>query len=179
MEREGGNGDEDEEGADNNLSSKQLELMVEVAVQRTSTTFHQFVPISKLPRNELTPDKYFKLFFDKGTINYITDVLHLYAIQNKRDKTFNTNSDELKYWLKILLLNGYIQAVRLGIILECNSETFIPAIANAMGRNYFELIKSCAHFSDNSNLTKKIFANLQKFVDCWQCYMKGFCPVPF
>ena len=139
--------------------------MVEVAVQRTSTTFHQFVPISKLPRNELTPDKYFKLFFDKGTINYITDVLNLYAIQNKKDKTFHPNSDELKYWLKILLLNDYIKAVRLGIIWECNSETFIPAIANAMGRNYFELIKSCAHFSDDSNLTKNgKFAKIRRLL---------------
>ena len=106
-------------------------------------------------------EEYFELFYDEKVINFITSMFNLYASQNKVDASFSTNPEEIKYWLGILMLSGCMSFPRWLMMWEYHSESYLPSVSNAMGRNRFEILKAYAHFSDNTKLFKD-----DKFTKC-------------
>ena len=81
-------------------------------------------------------------------------MFNLYASQDKGDASFSTNPEEIKCWLGILMLLGYMSFPRWRMMWEYHSESYLSSVSNAMRRNRFEILKAYAHFSDNTKLTK-------------------------
>ena len=102
----------------------------------------------------MQPEEYFELFCDEKVINFITSMFNLYASQDKGDASFLTNPEEIKCWLGILMLSGYMSFPRWRIMWEYHSELYLPSVSNGMRGNRFEILKAYAHFSDNTKLTK-------------------------
>ena len=102
----------------------------------------------------MQPEEYFELFYDEKVINFITSMFNMYASQDKGDASFLTNPEEIKCWLGILMLSGYMSFPRWRMMWEYHSELYLPSVSNAMRRNRFEILKAYAHFSDNTKLTK-------------------------
>lgn len=98
------------------------------------------------------PVEMFQLFFDDEVCTFIKDMTELYAQQDKGDHTFSVTIEEIRCFLAILLLSGYINVPRWRMLWETNSETYNNMVANAMRRNRFEQIKRYCHCSDNQNL---------------------------
>ena len=102
----------------------------------------------------MQPEEYFELFHNEEVILFITSMFNLYASQDKGDASFSTNPEEIKCWLGILILSGYMSFPRWRIMWEYHSESYLQSVSNAMRRNRFEILKAYSHFSDNTKLTK-------------------------
>ena len=125
-----------------------------VSNQGLQPSFPLFTLATKLYKEGMQPEKYFELFYDKEVINFITSMFNLYASEDKSDVTFCTNPEEIKCWLNILMLTGYVPFPRWRMMWEYHSESYLPSVANAMRRNRFEVLKTYAHFSDNTKLNE-------------------------
>jgi len=81
----------------------------------------------------------------------------LYAHNDKGDHESTIAKEEMRCFLSILLLSGYVGLPRWRMIWEVGTETYLPVVARAMRRNRFELIKvkRYMHCADNSHLTTK------------------------
>lgn len=99
------------------------------------------------------PVEYFELFFCDEVCTFLRRMFVNYA-RSKSDFSFDLSVEELKCFLAILLLSGYIDVPRWRMLWECDTEAYNPFVANAMRRNRFELIKRYAHCADNTNLPK-------------------------
>ena len=108
----------------------------------------------KTYKEGMQPEEHFELFYDEKVINFITSMFNQYASQDKGDASFSTNPEEIKCWLGILMLSGYISFPRWRMMLEYHSKLYLPSVSNAMRRNIFEILKAYAHFSDNTKLAK-------------------------
>ena len=97
-------------------------------------------------------NNYFELFYNEKVINFITSMFNLFASQDKGDATFCTKPEEIKCWLGILMLTGYMPFSRWRMMWEYHSESYLSSVANATRRNRFEVLKTYAHFSDNTKL---------------------------
>ena len=52
------------------------------------------------------------------------------------------------------MLTGYMPFPRWKIMWKYHSKSYLASVANAMHRNRFEVLKTYAHFSDNTKLNK-------------------------
>ena len=130
----------------------------------------------------MQPEEYFELFYDKKVINFITSMFNLYASQDKGDDLFSTNAEEIKCWLGILMLLGYMSFPRWRMMWEYHSELYLLSVSNVMRRNRFEILKAYAHFSVNTKLTKDKFTGVScssrhayresHSLDCQRCTEK-------
>ena len=117
-------------------------------------SFPLFTLARKTYKEGIQPEEYFELFYDEKVINFITSMFNLYASQDKGDASFWTNPEEIRCWLGILMLSGYMSFPRWRMMWEYHSELYLPSVSNAMRRNRFEILKVYAHFSENTILTK-------------------------
>ena len=122
--------------------------------QDLQPNFPLFTLATKSYREGMQPEDYFELFFDEEVMTFITNMFNLYASQDKGDASFRTNTGEIKCWLAILILTGYIPFPRWRMMWEYHTESHLPSVANAMRRNRFETLKAYAHFADNTKLSK-------------------------
>ena len=102
----------------------------------------------------MQPEEYFEFFCNEEVINFITSIFCLYASQDKGDDSFSTHPEEIKCWQGILMLSGYMSYSRWRMMWEYHSKSYLSSVSNAMRRNRFEILKTYAHFSDNTILTK-------------------------
>ena len=98
------------------------------------------------------PVSLFESFFDDDVIQHLCRMTELYAHNDKGDHDFTVSESEMRCFLAILLLSGYIGLPRWRMMWEVGTETYLPAVAEAMRRNRFELIKRYMHCADNSHL---------------------------
>lgn len=98
------------------------------------------------------PVSLFESFFDDDVVNYLCDMTELYAHDNKGDHEFSIAAGEMRCFLAILLLSGYVGLPRWRMLWEVGSETYLLVVAEAMRRNRFELIKCYMHCADNAHL---------------------------
>ena len=117
-------------------------------------SFPPFTLSRKTYKECMQPEEYFELFYNEEVINFITSMFNLYASQDKGNASFSTNPEEIKCWLGILMLSGYMSFPRWRMMWEYHSELYLPSVSTAMRRNRFEILKVYAHFSDNTKLTK-------------------------
>ncbi|KAI1718995.1 transposase IS4 domain-containing protein [Ditylenchus destructor] len=97
-----------------------------------------------------TPVQMFELFFSDDLYNMMKVQSELYAIS--LHKKFTVTIDELKAFIGIMLLSGYMDLPKWRMMWEQGSETHVPMVSEAMRRNRFEEIKRYLHFNENANL---------------------------
>ena len=117
-----------------------------------------------LKNQNLTPSKYFELFFDDMLINNIVIETNRYASQKNVD--LQVTGEEIRCVLGVLLLSGYVSVPRRRMYWENLEDTHHSLIANANRRDRFEAIFTNLHFSDNNHLDKQDkFAKVRPLTD--------------
>lgn len=93
----------------------------------------------------------FELFFDDAVIEHLCKNTNLYAHQ-KGDHAFVVTQKDIRCFLGILFLSGYMTVPRWRLWWEVGSECYCPMVAEAMRRNRFDTIKKYLHCADNTRL---------------------------
>lgn len=99
---------------------------------------------------EYSPVECFELFFSNNVIQLITEMSNRYAFQ--RNHALNVSAEEIKVYIAILLLTGYMTPKYMRMFWEIKSDTHNEAVANSMRRNRFFEIQQYIHLSDNLHL---------------------------
>jgi len=98
------------------------------------------------------PVNLFEYFVDDDICKFLVDMSNNYARVDKGNHGVDISVDQLKAFLWILLLSGYVNVPRWRMLWEVESETFNATVSNAMRRNMFEMVKRFLHCSDNRKL---------------------------
>lgn len=110
------------------------------------------------PRSVLTlsdksePIEFFELFFSEEIIHHIVRQSVLYAVSKDPNTNFCLSSDEIKCFLGILILSGYVPLPRRRMYWEIQDDTHNILVSNSMRRNRFEEILRFLHVADNDDL---------------------------
>ncbi len=111
------------------------------------------------PREDLSPLKYFKMFFDDELISTIVEQTNLYSVQTS-NRNINTNKNEIEQFLGILVMMGILKYPQYKMYWL--PETRIPAIADCMSINRFQNLKRYFHINDNSSRPRQNDPNYDK-----------------
>ncbi|KAF2890367.1 hypothetical protein ILUMI_15806 [Ignelater luminosus] len=90
----------------------------------------------------LTPVECSKIFFTDEIIQLIVEMSNIYALQ--RNHTLNVTPEEVKVYIAILLLTGYMTPKYI------KSDTHNEAVSNSMRRNRFLEIQQYLHILSNN-----------------------------
>ncbi|KAL1471258.1 hypothetical protein MTO96_023769 [Rhipicephalus appendiculatus] len=101
----------------------------------------------------LTPVEAFEKFFDDEVINLLVENTNTYTQQKNR--LLNVNAGEIKCFLGILLLSGYVPVPRRRMLWENSHDFHNELIANSTRRDRFEAIFTNLHMADNNNLVQE------------------------
>ena len=97
---------------------------------------------------------YFSLLFYDDLLNHIANQTNLYArlcpFHQANYKWTDTNVDELRSFLGIIIASGYVSLPNFVDYWETNSIYSQPGIVKGMSRNHFEQLCGRLHFNDNS-----------------------------
>lgn len=104
-------------------------------------------------RAPLTPVEAFEKFFDEEVVNLLVESTNTYAQQKNR--SLNVNAGEMKCFLGILLLSGYVPVPRRRMLWENSRDSHNELVANSMRRDRFEATFTNLHVADNSNLVQE------------------------
>jgi len=120
---------------------------------------------------EKSPCGLFEDFFTAELFEFICLETVRYA-HSKGKHNFELSVDELKAFMAILLLSGYVVLPRRSMYWERSDDTHNSVASSLMSRNRFDLIMQNLHLADNANLdqTDK-FAKVRKLID----YMNDSC----
>ena len=119
--------------------------------------------IEEVRSKNLTPKGYFKLFFDDKVLHLIVDETNRYASQKNRNLTVDKH--EIKCFIGILFLSGYLAPARRRLHWEMASDTHHDLVTNAMRRDKFEAICTNFHLADNNCLNEEDkFAKLRPLI---------------
>lgn len=111
---------------------------------------------------ELSATDCFELFYSKEIVQYIVDMSNLYALQ--RNHTLNVSADEIRVYIGILLLTGYITPKYMRMFWENKSDTYNKLVASSMRRNRFFEIQQYLHLCDSTNLPENDkFGKVRKY----------------
>ena len=72
--------------------------------------------------------------------------------RGKGDHDFSVTADDMRTFIAILVLSGYVSVPRWRLFWQKGTETYNPFVAEALSRNSFEKIKRYFHCCDNENL---------------------------
>jgi hypothetical protein len=97
----------------------------------------------------LNPVELFELFFDPSVYAYLVHETNRYA---SASSDFRVSVNEMKAFIGIHLLSGYLDLPRWRMMWEAGTETYNPLVADAMRRDQFERIKANLHLADNDKL---------------------------
>ena len=111
--------------------------------------FDDVPPLQPQQTSSITPVSLFKLFFDDEVIDFMVRMTNLYANRGKGKHNFKTDSKEMRLFLAMILLTGYVPLPRRKLYWENSPDVHNEALSNAMSQNPFEDILSNLHFSDN------------------------------
>lgn len=103
------------------------------------------------PQNINTPLYYFDCLFDEDTLNIILKYTNLYCAT--KNNVGNVTINELKCFLGVLLLSGYINMPRRYMYWENATDCSMPIIYNAITRDRFTYIMTHLHCCDNKMLS--------------------------
>ena len=94
----------------------------------------------------------FNAFFDDDVVEYMVIMTNSYAQRDKGNHWFSTDSAEMRLFLAMLLLSGYVVLPRRKMYWENADDVFNKAMSDAMSRNRFEEIFSVFYLVDNQQL---------------------------
>ena len=115
------------------------------------------------------PCSFSKCFFDES-IDLLAEQTNLYSVL-KSENSVNTNSKEIKQFLKILIMMGEIKLPRYR--MYWSQDTQIPVIAEVMGVTRFENLKRFFHCNVNQKCYQKVIlisTNFLKFDQFWTLF---------
>ena len=98
-----------------------------------------------------SPVTLFKPFMTDKLIDHICKETNAYAAQ-KGNHTFKIEPNELKSFLAVLLLSGYIAYPRRSMYWEMSSDSRNTIVASLFTRNRFLDVLQYLHLADNNNL---------------------------
>ncbi|XP_056636255.1 piggyBac transposable element-derived protein 2-like [Diorhabda sublineata] len=93
--------------------------------------------------------EYFELLYN-DIIKFIVDTSNLYALQ--RNHTLNVTCDEIRVYIAILLLTGYLTPKYMRMLWVVKSDTLNDLVASSIRRNRFFEILQYLHLSDSTSL---------------------------
>jgi len=99
-----------------------------------------------------SPVDLFLTFFDAEVFGMIVTQSNNYAA--RKNKNLDMTVEELKCFIGILLLSGYVEVPRRRMYWQQSEDTHNSLVAAAMTRNRFDEIMSCLHLTDNDRLEK-------------------------
>lgn len=99
------------------------------------------------------PLQLFEKFFDEELINLIVAESNRYA--QKRNRKNNIEHAEVKCFVGVLLLSGYLQVPRRRLFWEKERDCHNNLVSEAISRDKFEHILSNFHLVDNEKLDKE------------------------
>ena len=98
-----------------------------------------------------SPVTLFELYMTDKLIDHICKETNAYAAQ-KGNHTFKIEPNELKLFLAVLLLSGYIPYPRRSMYWEMSSDSRNTIVASLFTRNRFLDVLQYLHLADNNNL---------------------------
>ena len=98
------------------------------------------------------PANSFEIFFDEDVYGFLVRMTKGYAHNTHGCHDFFVDVADMRCFIAILLLSSYIDVPRWRMLWEVDTETYNPAVAQAMRRNRFDSIKHYLHCSDNAHL---------------------------
>lgn len=111
-----------------------------------------------------SPTELFFNFFDNDILCKITEETNRYSQQ--KNTNVIVNMSEIKAFLGILILSGYLGVSRRRMYWENSKDTHNTLVAEAISRDKFEYIMTHIHFADNLMLDKNDkFAKLRPLFD--------------
>ena len=132
--------------------------------------------LQQLREKELDPKDYFELFFDDALISLIVNKSNLYAAQ--KNKNLQVTDKEMRCYLGILMLSGYVTVPRKRMYWENSSDTKNKLVVQAMRRDRFFDIMSNLHFADNTNLDQDDkYAKLRPLINHLNEKFKKYGPI--
>lgn len=110
-------------------------------------------PEKEGPYNELTPETLFSLFFDDDVIDHIVTYSNQYAA--KKNKLGDISREEMKAFLGVLLLSGYVTVPRRKMYWQSQKDSNNQVVCEAISRDRFDFIMSNLHVCNNDTLDGK------------------------
>ena len=136
-----------------NLGSKRKKIVSrQWHKEDINSQWPQFTITPKLFTGATDPVNCFEYFFDEEVCQYLASMSTKYALVDKGIHGIDITLSDVKCFLGILLLSGYLGVPRWRMLWEVSSETFNACVSNAMRRTQFENIKRFFHCSDNATL---------------------------
>lgn len=119
--------------------------------------------VQKCGDPNLSAVQWFELLFTDELVKNIVEMSNLYAMQ--RNHNLNMSEKELRVYVAILLLTGYMTPKNIRMFWEIKSDTHNDAVANSMRRNRFLEIHQYLHLCDNTNLPENDkFGKVRKYL---------------
>lgn len=102
---------------------------------------------------EFSPVFFFEQYFSDDFIMIMVEQSMLYAKQ-KGNLQFTVTAEEIKAFLAILILSGYVPLPRYRLFWDQGGDVHNEVVSGLMSRNRFAEIMRFLHFADNNNLDK-------------------------
>lgn len=111
-----------------------------------------------------SPVTLFEKFFNEEVVELLVAETKRYAV-TKGQHQFSFSDADLKKFVAILLLSGYVELPRRHLYWEQSLDTHNDAVASLMSRNEFSKVAEMLHCADNANLRPGKFAKVMPLVD--------------
>ncbi|XP_055910541.1 piggyBac transposable element-derived protein 2-like [Eupeodes corollae] len=102
-------------------------------------------------QQDVTAIECFELLYSDEIVQFIADMSNLYALQ--RNHTLNVATQEIRVYIAILLLTGYLTPKYMRMFWEVKSDTHNELVASSMRRNRFFEIQQFVHLCDSTTLS--------------------------
>lgn len=117
------------------------------------------------PRNLQPPMYYLEVMLDESFFELLVHYTNLYAGQ--KNKTGNVITSEMKCFVGILFLSGYVVLPRRSMYWEKSADSDFSLVYNAISRDRFTFIMSHLHCCDNTQIciSNDKFSKLRPLID--------------
>ena len=96
------------------------------------------------------PIDIFESLIDDEVIDLLTKESNRYA--SKKNEVLDVSREEMKTFIGILILSGYVQVPRRSMYWERNEDAYNPFVASSMRRERFTKILNMLHVANNEDL---------------------------
>lgn len=129
-----------------------------------SSVLEQNVELNDTVNQFMTPTDCFELCFDESLVKLLVDMSNMYA--NQRNYTLNVTVSEMKVYIGILLLTGYLSPKNIRMFWETKSDTHNELVSGSMRRGRFLEIHRYLHTCNNHQLPKDDkFSKVREYLD--------------
>ena len=113
----------------------------------------------------MIPLQLFEVLFTDAMFEHLKVQFELYASRDLNIQSFDTDTDEIRKFLGIILLSGYNALPMEQDYWSTADDMGCKAVARAMPKNRFLELKRCCHIADNMSLTESRVAKVKPLYD--------------